>query len=68
MLIDLSEILSLEGKTQVVKHLFPWIPFKADLGSFPVAEKRTSDCDYYQHRKEGSQDRSQRPYDHKDSL
>ena len=30
MLIDLSEILSLEGKTQVVKHLFPWIPFKAD--------------------------------------
>lgn len=39
MLIDLSEILSLEGKTQVVEAPVSMDSFQSRLGSFPVAEK-----------------------------
>ena len=39
MLIDLSEILSLEGKTQVVEAPVSMDSFQSKLGDFPVAEK-----------------------------
>ena len=39
MLIDLSEILSLEGKTQVVEAPVSMDSFQSRLGEFPVAEK-----------------------------
>jgi len=39
MLIDLSEILSLEGKTQVVEAPVSMDSFQSELGDFPVAEK-----------------------------
>ena len=39
MLIDLSEILSLEGKTQVVEAPVSMDSFQCKLGLFPVAEK-----------------------------
>ena len=39
MLIDLSEILSLEGKTQVVEAPVSMDSFQSRLGVFPVAEK-----------------------------
>ena len=39
MLIDLSEILSLEGKTQVVEAPVSMDSFQSRLGTFPVAEK-----------------------------
>lgn len=39
MLIDLSEILSIEGKTQVVEAPVSMDSFQSKLGDFPVAEK-----------------------------
>ena len=39
MLIDLSEILSLEGKTQVIEVPVSMDSFESKLGSFPVLEK-----------------------------
>ncbi|HJD29928.1 MAG TPA: DUF177 domain-containing protein, partial [Candidatus Blautia avicola] len=39
MLIDLSEILSQEGKTQVVEAPVSMDSFECRLGTFPVAEK-----------------------------
>ena len=39
MLIDLSEILSLEGKTQVLEAPVSMDSFQSKLGSFPVLEK-----------------------------
>ena len=39
MLIDLSEILSLEGKTQVVEAPVSMDSFESKLGSFPVVKK-----------------------------
>ncbi|MFQ7552041.1 MAG: hypothetical protein ACLRMZ_19185 [Blautia marasmi] len=39
MLIDLSEILSLEGKTQVVEAPVSMDSFQSKLGSFPVKAK-----------------------------
>lgn len=39
MLIDLSEILSLEGKTQVLEAPVSMDSFQSKLGSFPVVEK-----------------------------
>ena len=40
MLIDLSEILSIEGKTQVVEAPVSMDFFQSKLGSFPVIEKK----------------------------
>ena len=39
MLIDLSEILSLEGKTQVIEAPVSMDSFQSKLGSFPVKDK-----------------------------
>ena len=39
MLIDLSEILSLEGKTQVIEVPVSMDSFESKLGSFPVVKK-----------------------------
>ena len=40
MLIDLSEILSLEGKTQVVEAPVSMDSFQSKLGTFPIVEKK----------------------------
>ena len=40
MLIDLSEILSIEGKTQVVEAPVSMDSFQSKLGNFPVIEKK----------------------------
>ena len=40
MLIDLSEILSLEGKTQVVDAPVSMDSFQSKLGDFPIVEKK----------------------------
>lgn len=42
MLIDLSEILSIEGKTQVVEAPVSMDSFQSKLGSFSVIEKSQS--------------------------
>ncbi|MFR4896815.1 MAG: YceD family protein [Blautia hansenii] len=58
MLIDLSEILSLEGKTQVVEAPVSMDSFQSKLGDFPVAEKEPF-ADYYKYGKEGSENRGE---------
>ena len=40
MLIDLSEILSLEGKTQVIEAPVSMDSFQSKLGTFPIVEKK----------------------------
>ena len=40
MLIDLSEILSIEGKTQVVEAPVSMDSFQSKLGTFPIVEKK----------------------------
>ena len=40
MLIDLSEILSLEGKTQVVEAPVSMDSFQSKIGDFAIVEKK----------------------------
>ena len=49
MLIDLSEILSIEGKTQVVEAPVSMDFFQSKLGSFRLLKKANL-CDFSQYR------------------
>ena len=59
MLIDLSEILSLEGKTQVIEAPVSMDSFQSKLGSFPVKDE---------YRQKGSAPGSKRQCDSVHSL